>query len=231
MAGRARRPGYDPASVNVAIATVEWLPEEFKDDELLVRALHARSASAAAVPWDDARADWQAFDLVVIRSTWDYARRHDEFLAWVDEIGDRLENAPELVRWNSDKRYLADLAEAGFPVVETTYVGPEAALPSVSGTVVVKPTVSGGGRDTGRFGHGAHASAIDLIRAIGASGRTAMVQPYLQSVGPRARPQSCLSTAVSATGCESALCSHMRVWRRRATIRLALPRRCTTPTS
>jgi hypothetical protein len=49
--------------------------------------------------------------------------------------------------------------------------------------VVVKPTVSGGGRDTGRFGHGAHASAIDLIRAIGASGRTAMVQPYLQSVG------------------------------------------------
>jgi hypothetical protein len=43
MAGRARRrPGYDPASVNVAIATVEWLPEAFKDDELLVRALHAR---------------------------------------------------------------------------------------------------------------------------------------------------------------------------------------------
>jgi hypothetical protein len=168
--------------VNVAIATVEWLPEEFKDDDLLVRALHARSASATAVPWDDARADWQAFDLVVIRSTWDYARRHDEFLAWVDEIGDRLENAPELVRWNSDKRYLADLREAGLPVVETTYVGPEAAVPSLSGTVVVKPTVSGGARDTGRFGHGAHASAIDLIRAIGASGRTAMVQPYLQSV-------------------------------------------------
>jgi hypothetical protein len=168
--------------VNVAIATVEWVPEEFKDDELLIDALRSRGASASAVPWDDPATDWAACDLVVIRSTWDYAGRHDEFLGWVDEVGDRLENAPALVRWNSDKHYLADLAGAGFPVVETTYVGPEAAVPSLSGTVVVKPTVSGGGRDTGRFGHGAHASAINLIRAIGASGRTAMVQPYLKAV-------------------------------------------------
>jgi hypothetical protein len=168
--------------VNVAIATVEWLPEEFKDDELLIAALRARGAKANAVPWDDPGADWRAYDVVVIRSTWDYARRHDEFLAWVDEMEDRLSNAPALVRWNSDKRYLADLAEAGFPVVATTYVGPGDGVPSLSGEVVVKPAVSGGGRDTGRFGPGAHPDAVELIRDIGASGRTAMVQPYLESV-------------------------------------------------
>jgi hypothetical protein len=168
--------------VNVAIATVEWLPEEFNDDELLIAALRARGAKASAVPWDSPSADWRAYDLVVIRSTWDYARRHDEFLAWVDEIGDRLSNAPALVRWNSDKRYLADLAGAGFPVVATTYVGPGDGVPSLSGEVVVKPAVSAGGRDTGRFGPGVHADAIELIRDIGASGRMAMVQPYLESV-------------------------------------------------
>jgi hypothetical protein len=168
--------------VNIAIATVEWLPEEFTDDELLIGALRSRGASASALPWDDANADWSAYDLVVIRSTWDYARRHDEFLAWVDQVGDRLENTPALIHWNSDKHYLADLAEAGFPVVDTAYVEPGDPKPSLSGTVVVKPAVSAGGRDTGRFGPGAHADAIELIRAIEASGRTAMVQPYLESV-------------------------------------------------
>jgi hypothetical protein len=168
--------------VNIAIATVEWLPEEFTDDELLIGALRSRGASASALPWDDANADWSVYDLVVIRSTWDYARRHDEFLAWVDQIGDRLLNPPALIRWNTDKRYLADLAEDGFPVVQTAFVGPRDPDPSLEGTVVVKPAISAGGRDTGRFGPSAHDSAMELIRAIGAGGRVAMVQPYLESV-------------------------------------------------
>jgi glutathione synthase/RimK-type ligase-like ATP-grasp enzyme len=67
-------------------------------------------------------------------------------------------------------------------VVETSYVEPGAAAPPLHGEVVVKPTVSAGGRDTGRFGPGSYEQAEELIRAIGASGRTAMVQPYLESV-------------------------------------------------
>jgi hypothetical protein len=107
-------------SVRVAIATVEWLPEEFCDDEILIEALRARGAEASAVPWDDRAAEWGAYDAVVIRSTWDYARRRDEFLAWAEGVGDRLHNPPALVRWNTDKRYLAELAASAFPVVETT---------------------------------------------------------------------------------------------------------------
>jgi glutathione synthase/RimK-type ligase-like ATP-grasp enzyme len=169
-------------SVRVAIATVEWLPEEFCDDEILIEALRARGAEASAVPWDDRAAEWGAYDAVVIRSTWDYARRRDEFLAWAEGVGDRLHNPPALVRWNTDKRYLAELAASGFPVVETTYVDPQEAAPTLHGEVVVKPSVSVGGRDTGRFGPGSHHLAVELIRPIGASGRTAMVQPYLESI-------------------------------------------------
>ena len=158
------------------------MPPEFTDDARIVAALGERGAEAAIVPWDEPGADWEAFDLVVIRSTWDYARRRDEFLAWVDSVGDRLHNSPALIRWNSDKRYLGEMAAAGIAVVPTTYVEPGATPPPLEGEVVVKPSVSAGGRDTGRFGERAHDQALELIAAIQASGRVAMVQRYEPSV-------------------------------------------------
>ena len=158
------------------------MPPEFDDDARIVAALGERGAEAAIVPWDEPGAEWEAFDLVVIRSTWDYARRRDEFLAWAESIGDRLHNSPALIRWNSDKRYLGEMAEAGISVVPTRYVEPGEAPPELDGEVVVKPNISAGGRDTGRFGAGAHEEARSLIAAIQASGRVAMVQAYEPAV-------------------------------------------------
>jgi hypothetical protein len=157
------------------------MPPGFGDDALLERELVRRGVAAECLPWDaDAACD--AFDAVVIRSTWDYARRRDEFLRWADAIDGRLHNAPDLVRWNSDKRYLADLERAGLPVVETTFVEPHTPMPEPHGEVVVKPNVSAGGRDTGRFGADHSEEAAELVRRIHASGRIAMVQPYQASV-------------------------------------------------
>ena len=166
----------------VAIASFAAMPAEFTDDGRIIDALAARGAEAAAIPWDDPETDWDGFDAVIIRSTWDYAQRRDEFVAWAERVGDRLHNAPELVRWNSDKRYLGDLAEAGHRVVETRYVGPGDPLPDLDGEVVVKPNVSAGGRDTGRFGPATHDDARSLIAAIQTSGRVAMVQGYQPAV-------------------------------------------------
>ncbi len=95
------------------------LPDGRPDDRLLAAEL-ARGGAAASFPvWDDPAVDWDGFDLVVIRSAWDYAPRRDEFIAWAEARGDRLRNPPEVVRWNSDKRYLAELAAAGLPVAPT----------------------------------------------------------------------------------------------------------------
>jgi len=157
------------------------MPPGFDDDALLEGELARRGAEAERVPWD-ADTDWDAFDAVVIRTTWDYARRRDEFLRWADRIDGRLHNGPDLVRWNSDKRYLADLERAGVPVVETAFLEPETPMPVLSGEVVVKPNVSAGGRDTGRFGPAHSEEAAELVRRIHASGRIAMVQPYQASV-------------------------------------------------
>jgi len=168
--------------MRVAIASFADLPPEFADDERIAAAIQRLGIEAERLPWDDAGAEWEAFDLVVIRSTWDYTRRRDQFLDWVERVGERLHNAPPVIGWNSDKLYLRDLAEAGLPVVRTAYAGPGEAPPSLDGEVVVKPNISAGGRDTGRFSLATHDQALRLIESIQASGRTAMVQPYQASV-------------------------------------------------
>jgi glutathione synthase/RimK-type ligase-like ATP-grasp enzyme len=170
------------ALVRIAIATFSQRPPEFRDDERLAEAIGALGTAAAVEPWDDPAVDWRRYELVVIRSTWNYARRRDEFLDWAGRIGDRLHNAPPVVRWNSDKRYLRDLAGDGIRVVETRYVEPADPAPELDGEVVIKPNVSVGAGDTGRFGPATHRTARELIASIQASGRAAMVQPYQPSV-------------------------------------------------
>ncbi len=164
----------------MALATCAELPGGDEDAEAIVAALARIGIDAASVVWDEPR-DWGAFDLVVPRSTWDYAERLDAFLAWAERVP-RLVNPLPVVRWSADKqRYLADLAEAGVPVVPTRFLDPGAAVELPAAPFVVKPAVSAGGRSSARFAPGEEAQARALVDAIHASGRAAMVQPYLES--------------------------------------------------
>ena len=70
----------------IALVTWRGLPELAADDQLLRDALVRRGADARAVVWDDPDADWRSFDAIVIRSTWDYHKRFDEFHAWLDRM-------------------------------------------------------------------------------------------------------------------------------------------------
>jgi glutathione synthase/RimK-type ligase-like ATP-grasp enzyme len=148
------------------------------DQPLLVQALAHAGADADGHPWD-ADVDWASYDLVVVRSTWDYVPRLAEFLAWAESVP-RLANPASVLRWNTDKRYLAELAAAGVPVVPTTYVTGEWEPPA--GDYVVKPTVSAGAMDTARYGPAERARADEHVRRLVAEGREVMVQPYLASV-------------------------------------------------
>ena len=169
-------------AVRIGIASFAELPPEFRDDERLAEAIQTLGAGVEIEPWDSPAVDWESFDLVVIRSTWDYHDRREEFVAWVEGLEGRVHNAPALVRWNSDKRYMGDLADAGLPVVETRYVEPGDPVPELDGEIVVKPNVSAGARATGRFNPATHEVAADLIASIQASGSTAMVQRYQPAV-------------------------------------------------
>lgn len=162
----------------IALATCSELPHGDEDDRELPALLDAEF-----VVWDDAGVDWSAYDLVVVRSTWDYQRRRDEFLEWAHAVP-RVVNPPGVLGWNTDKRYLRDLA-GEIPVVDTTFLEPGEALGRLDREVVVKPTISAGSRDTARFAPDEQERAEDLVQTIHDSGRTAMVQPYLASVDER----------------------------------------------
>ena len=172
--------------LRVALATCAELPEGDPDDAALVAALGAEGFDVSWRVWDDPGVDWGAFDAVVVRSTWDYQERRDEFLGWASRVPS-LCNPAEIVGWNTDKRYLAELGSSGIPVVETTFVDPGEEAPELpeDGELVVKPSVSAGSRDTARFAMHEPAerlAALALLRSIHASGRTAMLQPYLPGV-------------------------------------------------
>ncbi|GAB2842567.1 hypothetical protein GCM10027074_06300 [Streptomyces deserti] len=171
----------------IAFVTYDPGPEPSKDSDLpvLVRALRDAGAEAVAVPWDDPAADWGGFDLAVIRSTWDYSWRAEEFAAWVERCGKltRLANPPEVVRWNSDKRYLGDLAAASVPVVPTRYLAPgdPVGLPE-DHEYVVKPTSGAGARFAARYTPGEHDTAVRHLKRMHAEGFTAMIQPYMRGI-------------------------------------------------
>ncbi len=171
--------------MRVALATCSSLPEGHEYDRPLVPALERAGAEVSIEVWDEPAVAWHAYDRVVVRWVWDYTHRPAAFLDWADSVGDRLRNRPPVLRWNSDKSYLAELGAAGLPVVDTRLVAPGDPLPELEGEVVVKPTVSAGARDTGRFGPSAHRQARALLERITGAGRTAMVQPYLASVAER----------------------------------------------
>jgi hypothetical protein len=164
--------------VRVALVTCSALLDG-RDDEAVV----ARLLAAEHRCWDDPSVDWESYDRVVIRSTWDYTERVGEFLAWCDAVGpQRLRNRPDLVAFNTDKRYLLEL---GVEIAPTMFVGPGEPLPGLDGEIVVKPNISAGARDTGRFSPAVHGTARALIQRIQDSGRVALVQPYLTSVDQR----------------------------------------------
>lgn len=148
------------------------------DEPGLIKALAGAGVDAVGLPWDS-DADWSAYDLVVVRSTWDYIERREELLAWAESVP-RLANPAGVLRWNTDKRYLERFAAAGVPVVPTTYVTDDFEPPA--GEYVVKPTVSAAAMDTSRYGPGDETDARAHVERLVAAGREVMVQPYLASV-------------------------------------------------
>ena len=173
-------------TARAALALDEDLPP-------LVAALQSEGVDVDTPSWDDAAVDWAGYDLAVLRSTWDYVDRIDEFLAWADRCAEltRLVNSPAVVRWNTDKHYLLDLARAGVPVVPSRFVGPGDAAGSAldhfldetgAPEFVVKPAIGAGSRDAARYRRADRERASVHLQSLVESGRSAILQPYLARV-------------------------------------------------
>jgi hypothetical protein len=175
--------------VRIAFATT--VPEVVGDDDV-DRPRHEAAFALAEMEldycvWSDPRVPWNQYDLVVIRSVWDYVPHIDRYRRWLssmDLLG-TLRNPAALVTWNLDKRYLIELGAAGVPVIPTRVVtSPEGLVDCLSlgdHELVVKPVVSAGSVDTGRFAAD-DPNAVELGRRILRNGTPVMVQPAVASV-------------------------------------------------
>ena len=191
--------------MNLRIALVTARDALALDEDMppLHAALEEAGVTADAPCWDDAVVDWSRYDAALLRSTWDYVERIDEFLAWCERCAGltRLLNPPAVVRWNTDKHYLRHLAQAGVPVVPTRFVEPQMdaaselqaflgggpAACTVGDAVacdefVVKPTIGAGSRDAARYARDQAVVAIAHVQRLLEARRSVLLQPYLDRV-------------------------------------------------
>jgi glutathione synthase/RimK-type ligase-like ATP-grasp enzyme len=164
-----------------------------EDMPLLEAALRGGGAETQVVDWDNEAADWRSFDLALLRSPWDYALRYAEFLRHAQRIASltRLENPLPVIRWNTHKRYLLDLARAGASIIPTQLIEPhedaaDATVRALSeydaDELVVKPAVGVGSRDSQRHSRVDRESIEAHVRRLLRAGGSALIQPYLPSV-------------------------------------------------
>jgi hypothetical protein len=190
---------------HIALVSADAALNLDEDMPPLIEAFRHLGAQVSTPSWDAPDVDWSCFDLALLRSTWDYVERIDEFLEWTQECSQRtrLFNPPAVVAWNTDKHYLAELHIAGVAVVPTRFVEPgadaaaslhtflsggtgalSAGTPCHFDQFVVKPTVGAGSRDAARYrrGHDDERALAHVQRLLEVERRSAMLQPYLASV-------------------------------------------------
>ena len=178
--------------MHVALASCDDLLSWEVDDWPLHSALLRKGHTITTPSWTDESVDWASFDAVVPRTTWDYASQRERFVEWAASVGKQtlLLNSAEWVRWNTDKRYLRDLAERGVPTVPTLWLEPGDA-PDVAraladwgvDTGFIKPVFGATARETLRFDSGAAGVALaDAHLARMLASEPMMLQPYLPSV-------------------------------------------------
>ena len=168
----------------VALATCAEHRDLDAEGRMLLAAFGELGVDARPIVWTDEPAGGcDAFDLVVVRATWDYTHVLAQFLAWTRTVGDaRLLNPPDVIAWNADKRYLADLAGAGIQTIATQHVAPGAPFTAPPGRFVVKPAVAGGARGAQVFDEQRHEQARAHVAKLHAGGHDLLVQPYLDAV-------------------------------------------------
>ena len=182
-------------SLHVAIATYvstgAYDSNTVDEDALLSKLLEELGISHELLAWSDPDVDWSHFTHVLIKSTWDYFDYYPEFVVWLDKfeaLGSSVLNPVGTLRWNSSKNYLLELKAKGYPCVAGQILpkGTAATLEYLHEalgfeTLVVKPLVSGGAKNTLKITRGAGKDLEDKIASL-LQEEDFLVQPYIPEI-------------------------------------------------
>jgi glutathione synthase/RimK-type ligase-like ATP-grasp enzyme len=110
----------------IAFVTSTAAPGIAADDTILRDALEARDLKVVAAAWDDPTVNWTNFDLLLIRSCWNYHLAPEKFERWISSVRSskmKMVNPAELILWNLNKYYLKELDEKGVAVPDSVWIG------------------------------------------------------------------------------------------------------------
>ncbi len=175
----------------VALVTYSKQPELFDGDNLLVEPFRKQGIIAEAVPWDKKGMPWKNFDLIILRSTWNYHMKTQEFLKWLEFLESRkvkLWNPQNIIRWNINKKYLLDLERMGIPIIPTLIINKESTkdIPRIVtdnkwGEIIIKPTIGNSAYNTYKFKvNGLESKLSRLIEKI--PEKELIIQPFMKRI-------------------------------------------------
>ncbi|HWD51682.1 MAG TPA: hypothetical protein VG412_04725 [Acidimicrobiales bacterium] len=173
-----------PIAPRLALAASQGFGDLDDGWPLLQTALVAAGFDPQVAVWEDPAVDWGSFDLVAVNYAWGYVTRHRDFLEWTARVATetRLVNPQEVLAWNSEKTYLADLADDGIPIVPTSWVPPGGVWTPPSDDYVIKPSVASGSLGAARYRRTGIETAKEHVRRLHRQGQTVMVQPYQPAI-------------------------------------------------
>ena len=170
------------------------------EEALLAQALRRLGLSVQRLAWDDAQQDWSRVRAAVLRSTWDYVARQQQFEDWLDQVARQtlLVNRYDLLRWNLDKHYLRDLAEQDVAIVPTLFLerGQQVDLSALTqrfgwDDLIIKPAVGAGASGLLRVRPGEHdAAQASLQQSL--QQKAMLLQPFMHSVAQQGEISLCV---------------------------------------
>lgn len=156
------------------------------EDDRLNRFLESKGHEVSFQVWTNEQVDWTQFDVLIIKSPWDYFDKIDAFYSWLDKVEQlncRVLNPVETLRWNADKIYFKTMQEQGIEIVPTVWLEKGSTFDAEnvfdelqSEKIIVKPRVSGAAKNT---------FALTLTEA---KERSAEIQALLQEEPFMAQP-------------------------------------------
>lgn len=168
---------------------VETVPDE---DNILSDILDKMSIDYSFEVWSDSSVDWNQYDVLLLKSPWDYFDYYQEFLDWcikIKSFGIPVFNAIEIVLWNANKSYLLELQKLGLGIVPTIFfergsfdeLKKYLVAADQSNKYVIKPAISGGSKNTLRFNAEEFDSIEPTLEGWLAS-ESYLLQPFLPEI-------------------------------------------------
>ena len=208
--------------MKTALATCSNLPDWEIDDRSFHDALTALGVEYDLVPWDDPTAAWSSYRACLLRTTWDYMERREEFIEWIQTTAEKttLSNPANVLVWNTHKSYLKDLEVEGVPIAPTEWLACK--QPACVSEMMarrgwdrgfLKPQVGATARETLRFELDNLNEAQQHVDRVLAS-ESLMLQPYLESVETKGEVSLLFFNEISLT-CGSKSAGRRRLSRSR----------------